>query len=213
MAAPPSSLAFGRQSFLSLCATLAPASYLPLAAFHLPHWHYAGSRQERGGLSESTIRSWRRLLPSLDFIAVSPGLFLQLAGQSDLWLPLLISVGSFPMSPHQILLLLRSFNWLLCHHCCCLQSRRVWPQTENSGGDECWRVVEWPRTYHVLLLWEHEGWIRCSPAAAGMGHHQLTKRQESILGTIQAGRCCADEGRHEVTPAFQEPQGKITFLC
>lgn len=54
------------------------------------------------GVSECTIRSWRRLLPSLDFIAMSLGLFLQLAGQCDLWLPLLISVGSFPMSPRQI---------------------------------------------------------------------------------------------------------------
>lgn len=76
--------------------------------------------RQRGGLSESTVRSWRRSLPSLGFIAVSPGLFLQLAGQSDLWLPLLVPVGSFPTSPHRILLLLRSFKGLLCQ-----QSRRV----------------------------------------------------------------------------------------
>lgn len=67
-----------------------------------PLWHSAGSRLEHRGLSECTIRSWRRLLPSPDFIAVSLGLLLQLAGRSDLWLPLLFSIGSFPVGPRQI---------------------------------------------------------------------------------------------------------------
>lgn len=79
---------------------------LPRPSCWLPYPFRAGIVQAAGGsgegeASEYTIRSWRRLLPSLDFIAMSLGLFLQLAGQSDLWLPLLISVGSFPMSPRQ----------------------------------------------------------------------------------------------------------------
>lgn len=38
-----------------------------------------------------------------------------------------------------------------------------------------------------------------------------TKGWENIAGTSQAGRCCGDEGRREVSPALLEAQGKITF--
>lgn len=54
----------------------------------------------------------------LAFIAMSLGLLLQLAGQTDLWLPLLISVGSVLMSPPSHLLLWQPYKraavtWLL----------------------------------------------------------------------------------------------------
>lgn len=134
MAAPPSSLASARQSFLSLCATLAPCLIPPAGC--LTSSMLASRRQQAGVLrgKRCAIRSGRRLLPSLDFIAMSLGLFLQLAGQSDLWLPLLISVGFFPRSPRQICFSCGLFKGLLCHPCCCLQSRRL--RLENGGGKE-----------------------------------------------------------------------------
>lgn len=49
---PLSSLAFARQSFLSLCATLAPCLIPPAGFLTSPCWHSAGSGRERGGVSE-----------------------------------------------------------------------------------------------------------------------------------------------------------------
>jgi len=78
-----------------------------------------------GGCSQAWI-----LLP------LSLGLFLQLAGQSDLWLPLLISAGSFPMSPHQICF----FCGLLkgCSAIVATADRAGGsdPRLENGGGKE-----------------------------------------------------------------------------
>jgi len=71
---------------------------------------------------------------ALDFTVVSLGLVLQLAGQSDLWLPLLISAVSFPSESTSKQLLLQSYKGLLCHCRSCLHSRRLWPQTGKWRG-------------------------------------------------------------------------------
>lgn len=155
---PLSSLAFARQSFLSLCATLAPCLIPPAGFLTSPCWHSAGSGRERGGVSECTIRSWRRLLWSLDFTAMSLGLFLQLAGQSDLWLPLLISVGSFPMSPRQI-----CFSYGVLKGCSAIAAAYGAGCSDLRLGSGRGKVnSEWPSTYRVLLLQQHQDWARCN---------------------------------------------------
>lgn len=178
---------------------------LPYTSCCLPYsqrWHSAGSRRERRGVSECTIRSWRRLLPSLDFIAVSLGLFLQLAGQSDLWLPLLISVGSFPMSPRQI-----------CFSCGLLKGCSAMAAASGAGGSDLslgsarGKVdAEWPRAHHVLLSIRAEPGVTC--CCWHGGHQWFTEGQQSTAGTKQGG-----EGGHEVTPALHKAQGKITLSC
>lgn len=110
--------------------------------------------QEYRGVSECTIRSWRRSLPSLDFTAMSLGLFLQLAGRSDLWLPLLFSASSFPMSPRQI-----------CFSCSLLKgcSAMTAGGSDHRLGSGRGKVnSEWPSTSHALLLQEHQDWARCN---------------------------------------------------
>lgn len=111
---------------------LLPASYLLLAALRLPCWHCAGSRQEWGGVSEYTIRSWRRSLPSPGFYSHVTWIVFT-AGRPKR--PLAASSHFCWLLPHESM-----SNWLL------LQSYKraalpplflpteLWPQIEKWRG-------------------------------------------------------------------------------